>query len=231
MADGSPAMRLTERYPSLPYVAPFATFMLLLVVGPRLPIPARVEAVLRVALVTAVLLLCSRQVISLQVRHWATSIALGIGVFALWIAPDVLFPDFRSSWLFTNGLTGKVEGTVPEDVRHDTLVLSLRFARAAILVPIVEELFWRGWLPRWIDHMADFRKVPLGQFTTASFLLTALLFASEHGAMWDVGLAAGLLYNFWMRRTRSLGDLILAHAVTNACLSAYVLSRGRWEYW
>lgn len=224
-------MRLTERYPSLPYVAPFATFMLLLVVGPRLPIPARVEAVLRVALVTAVLLLCSRQVISLQVRHWATSIALGIGVFALWIAPDVLFPDFRSSWLFTNGLTGKVEGTVPEDVRHDTLVLSLRFARAAILVPIVEELFWRGWLPRWIDHREDFRKVPLGQFTTASFLLTALLFASEHGAMWDVGLAAGLLYNFWMQRTRSLGDLILAHAVTNACLSAYVLSRGRWEYW
>lgn len=224
-------MRLTERYPSLPYVAPFATFMLLLVVGPRLPIPARVEAVLRVALVTAVLLLCSRQVILLQVRHWATSIALGIGVFALWIAPDVLFPDFRSSWLFTNGLTGKVEGTVPEDVRHDTLVLSLRFARAAILVPIVEELFWRGWLPRWIDHREDFRKVPLGQFTTASFLLTALLFASEHGAMWDVGLAAGLLYNFWMQRTRSLGDLILAHAVTNACLSAYVLSRGRWEYW
>ena len=230
MADGSP-MRLTERYPSLPYVAPFATFMVLLVLGPRLPIPARVEAVLRVALVTAVLLLCSRQVISLQVRHWATSIALGVGVFALWIAPDVLFPDFRSSWLFTNGLTGKVEGTVPEHVRHDSLVLSLRFARAAILVPIVEELFWRGWLPRWIDHMGDFRKVPLGQFTTASFLLTALLFASEHGAMWDVGLAAGLLYNFWMLRTRSLGDLILAHAVTNACLSAYVLSRGRWEYW
>ena len=224
-------MALTERYPSLPYVAPFATFMVLLVLGPRLPIPARVEAVLRVALVTGVLLLCSRQVISLEIRHWATSIALGVGVFALWIAPDVLFPDFRSSWLFTNGLTGKVEGTVPEEVRHDTLVLSLRFARAAILVPIVEELFWRGWLPRWIDHMEDFRKVPLGQFTTASFLLTALLFASEHGAMWDVGLAAGLLYNFWMRRTRSLGDLILAHAVTNACLSAYVLSRGRWEYW
>lgn len=224
-------MTLAERYPSLPYVAPFATFMVLLVLGPRLPIPARVEAVLRVALVAAVLLLCSRQVISLRVRHWATSIALGVGIFALWIAPDVLFPDFRSSWLFTNGLTGKVEGTVPMEVRHDGLVLSLRFARAAILVPIVEELFWRGWLPRWIDHTEDFRTIPLGQFTTASFLLTALLFASEHGAMWDVGLAAGLLYNFWMQRTRSLGDLILAHAVTNACLSAYVLSRGRWEYW
>jgi membrane protease YdiL (CAAX protease family) len=49
--------------------------------------------------------------------------------------------------------------------------------------------------------------------------------------MWDVGLMAGLAYNWWMRRTRSLGDLMLTHAVTNACLSAYVLIEGRWEYW
>lgn len=224
-------MPLTERYPSLPYVAPFAAFMLLLAVGPRLPLGLRAEAILRVGLVTLVLLVCSRQVISLRVRHWVTSTALGVGVFALWIAPDVLLPEFRSSWLFTNGFTGRIEGTLPEAARNDGFVLALRFARAAILVPIVEELFWRAWLPRWIDHKTDFREVPLGRFTTASFLLTAMLFASEHGAMWDVGLAAGLLYNFWMRRTRSLGDLILAHAVTNACLSMYVLTRGRWEYW
>jgi CAAX prenyl protease-like protein len=224
-------MRLTERFPSLPYVAPFAVFMLLLGVGPKLPIGLRAEAVLRVAVVALVLLLFSRRVISLEVRHWVTSVALGIGVFALWIAPDVLFPGFRSSWLFTNGFTGRVEGTVPEAARTDALILTLRFARAAILVPIVEELFWRAWLPRWIDRREDFRDVPLGQFTRASFVLTALLFASEHGAMWDVGLAAGLLYNFWMRHTRSLGDLILAHGVTNACLSVYVLTRGRWEYW
>ena len=92
-------------------------------------------------------------------------------------------------------------------------------------------LFWRAWLPRWIDRAKDFREVPLGQYSRAAFWLTAILFASEHGALWDVGLAAGLLYNWWMRRTRSLGDLILAHAVTNACLSVYVLTRGRWEYW
>lgn len=224
-------MRIAERYPSLPYVAPFATFIILLVVGPRLPIGLRSEAILRVVLVTLVLLVFSRHVISFRVGHWATSIALGIGVFGLWIAPDVLLPDFRNSWLFSNGLTGKVEGTLPEAARTDGFVLALRFARAAMLVPIVEELFWRAWLPRFIDHTEDFKKAPLGRFTTASFLLTALLFASEHGAMWDVGLAAGLLYNFWMRRTRSLGDLILAHAVTNACLSIYVVTLGRWEYW
>jgi hypothetical protein len=46
-----------------------------------------------------------------------------------------------------------------------------------------------------------------------------------------VGLAAGILYNWWMVRTKSLGDLILAHGVTNAVLSAYVVLAGRWEYW
>src|SRR5512147_815553 len=102
-------MRLSDRYPSLPYVAPFALFMLLLAVGPRLPIGLRAEALLRVGLIALSLIVFSRDVLSLRVRHWATSIAMGIGIFALWIAPDVLFPDFRSSWLFTNGFTGKVE--------------------------------------------------------------------------------------------------------------------------
>ena len=59
----------------------------------------------------------------------------------------------------------------------------------------------------------------------------ALLFAAEHGPYWDVGLAAGVIFNLWMVRTKSLGDLILAHAVSNACLGAYVIAAGKWEYW
>jgi hypothetical protein len=224
-------MKLAERYPSLPYVAPFVTFMMLLFLAPRLPLGVREESLLRVGVLLLVLLVFSRSVVSLRAPHWFTSIALGIGVFAIWIAPDVLIPDWRASAFFTNGLTGKVEGTLPVSGRNDPLVLALRFARAALLVPVIEELFWRGWLSRWVDRMDDFREIPLGQISRASFWLTALLFASEHGALWDVGLAAGLIYNWWMRRTKSLGDLILAHAVTNACLSAYVLVRGRWEYW
>ena len=45
------------------------------------------------------------------------------------------------------------------------------------------------------------------------------------------GLLAGILYNWWMIRTRSLGDCILAHAVTNAALSVFVIVFRRWEYW
>ena len=64
-----------------------------------------------------------------------------------------------------------------------------------------------------------------------AFWVVALLFASEHGSYWDVGLLTGIIYNAWAVRSKSLGDLILTHAVTNACLCAYVIAAGKWEYW
>ena len=59
----------------------------------------------------------------------------------------------------------------------------------------------------------------------------AILFAIEHGPYWDVGLIAGVAYNCWCMRTRSLADCMLAHAVTNALLAGYVLLFGQWQYW
>jgi hypothetical protein len=98
------------------------------------------------------------------------------------------------------------------------------------LVPILEELFWRGWLMRMLIG-PDFQKVPLGAYAPSAFWLTAVLFASEHGAYWDVGLAAGIVYNWWIIRCKNLADCMLAHAVTNALLAAYVLMAGQWQYW
>jgi CAAX prenyl protease-like protein len=109
-------------------------------------------------------------------------------------------------------------------------LLAWRSARAVLIVPFVEEVFWRAWLMRWLIR-SDFRTVPIGTFQASSFCTVAVLFALEHGAYWDVGLVAGVLYNWWMVRTKSLADCVLAHAVTNACLSAYVITQGQWQYW
>ena len=159
------------------------------------------------------------------------SILLGIVVFLIWIGPDKLFgPQYRHLWLFENSLLGKVETSIAQPLRHNLVFLILRFTTAAVLVPILEELFWRGWLMRWLIN-TQFRKIPLGAYTATSFWTTALLFASEHGPFWEVGLLAGILYNWWLIRTKSLADCILAHAVTNAILSAYILSTGQWQYW
>jgi CAAX prenyl protease-like protein len=201
-----------------------------LVLQPWIPIPPLALQVLFVGVMAAVIRLVAWPVLDFRVRHWAGSLFLGAAVFALWIAPDVLFPGYRGHWLFSNSITGSVASGIPENVRGDAAVLLVRGLRASLIVPIVEELFWRAWLMRWLIS-PDFSKIPLGAYSAQAFWIVAVLFASEHGPYWDVGLATGALYNWWMIRTRSLGDLILTHGITNACLSAYVVAVGKWEYW
>jgi CAAX prenyl protease-like protein len=206
-----------------------AVFMLLLATGEHLGLGAW-EYPIRALILGAVLWTFSRRVIDLRAPHWFGSLVVGALVFVVWIVPDMLWATYRQSWVFQNSLTGTVESSVPPEYRHLSMVWIWRAVRAVILVPIIEELFWRAWMMRWLTN-PDFRSVPLGVVTPMAFIITALLFASEHGAFWDVGLLAGITYNWWMVRTRSLGDCILAHGVTNGLLSGYVLMRNQWQYW
>jgi CAAX prenyl protease-like protein len=194
------------------------------------PLPDLTDQVLRVVVMSAVLWFIARPVIDLRVEHLAATLGIGVAVLIVWLAPDVLFPGYRHSWLFENFLMPKAASSLSIGGMLSWPVLALRMIRAVVIVPIVEELFWRAWLMRWIIN-PDFEKVPLGKYTAASFWIVAALFASEHGTYWDVGLAAGIVYNWWMVKTRSLGDLIVAHAVTNFGLSVYVIAAGKWEYW
>ncbi|MGH9647980.1 MAG: CAAX prenyl protease-related protein, partial [Bryobacteraceae bacterium] len=218
---------------SLPYVAPFGALIALLAIRPYLPLSPLVEQTVWILLMSAILALVARPVLfnqrDFRARNWGGSVLVGVAVFVIWIAPDRVFPGYHSHWLFTNSVTGAVVSSLAESSRGDAAVLTLRTLRAAVFVPIAEELFWRAWLMRWIISQ-DFTKIPLGAWSARAFWIVAVLFAVEHGALWDVGLAAGILYNWWMVRTKSLGDVMVAHGVTNLVLSAYVIFAGRWEY-
>jgi hypothetical protein len=218
------------KHPAMPWVLPFAVFMALLAISPQLGLPPRADLVLRLALPTLAVVLFSRKVLDFRCASPLISVLVGIGVFVLWVAPDLIWPGYRESVLFQNPLTGSLKSSLSADARSDWLSISLRVARASLIVPVVEELFWRGWLMRWLAD-PDFEKLPVGHYDKRAFWITAALFALEHGPYWDVGLAAGAVYNGYLVRTRRLGDLILAHAVTNACLAAFVLWSGRWEFW
>lgn len=220
----------STRSPALPYIVPFGVFMAFVALHSVLPLPDLADQWVRVLVLTMVLALIARPVVDVRVRRMIPSLAIGVVVFAIWIGPDLLFPGYRQHWLFQNAITGAARSTLSIPAQGQAGVLALRFFRAVVIVPIVEELFWRAWLMRWLIS-ADFEKVPLGAYAPASFWAVAVLFAAEHGSYWEVGLLAGVIYNWWAIRTRSLGDLILAHAVTNACLGAYVIAAGKWEYW
>lgn len=215
---------------SVPYVLPFAAFCVFLLVAPYLTFLGVWEYPIRVVALIVIVLVFSRNVIDLRTQSLISSIVLGVAVFVLWIAPDTLFASYRDHWLFTNPVTGGLSISIASEHRRDWIALIFRSVRAIILVPVIEELFWRAWMMRWLIS-PRFEQVPLGTFSWTSMIVTAVLFASEHGPYWDVGLLTGLIYNAWMIRTRSLGDCIVAHAVTNACLCLYVVITQRWEYW
>lgn len=204
--------------------------MLLLALSPRLGINPWVESPLRVIVLGLACLVCWPRPLSLRPRFWLASILIGAAVFVLWIAPDLLIPGYRQSGLFSNGLIGHIHSSIPSDQLRSPWILTWRTARAVLIVPVVEELFWRAWLMRWLIN-TDFERVPLGTYAPAAFWLTAILFASEHGSYWDVGLITGIIYNWWMIRSTSVADCILMHAVTNAILSGYVIFAGQWQYW
>lgn len=217
---------------AVPYVIPFAVFIgLLALFGNVGHVDYVTEQWIRLGVMGPVIAWALRRVrpLDFRVRNWGGSITIGTGIFLIWIGVDLLFPSYRHFWLFQNAVMGKLSGAI-EPTARQPLALALRTLRAVAIVPIVEELFWRGWLMRWMIA-PDFQKIPLGSYAPVAFWSVAVLFAAEHGPYWDVGLAAGIVFNAWMVRTKSLGDLILAHAMANTCLSAYVMAAGRWEYW
>ena len=214
---------------TIAWVGPFAVFMLWLAVDKWIPIANPGREIVRDVVLIGAILGFARHLVPRHAAHWVGSVALGLAVFLLWIAPDALIPGWREHALFQNGITGRLKTSIPP-AELTPIMLALRTMRAALIVPIVEELFWRGWLPRWLQD-TRFERIPLGTYSTFAFWTTAALFALEHGPFWEVGLLCGLLFNWWMRRTRSLGDVMLTHAVTNLALSLYVMATGRWTYW
>jgi CAAX prenyl protease-like protein len=213
--------------PAVPYIAPFAVFIALR----WLPFPAEWLAPVRFVAVACTLAVFSRRAMPWRFLFPIGSVALGAVVLAIWIGPDLLCgPRYRDFWLFHNAVMGAARSTLPVQLKSNAFFVAVRVLESAILVPILEELFWRGWLMRWVIR-ADFESVPIGRYTPLSFWVVALLFASEHGPYWEVGLIAGVAYNWWLVRTRNLADCMLAHAVTNALLAGYVLLFNQWQYW
>lgn len=217
---------------SIAWIGPFGVFIVWLAVDRFIPLQYPVKEIVRDCVLAAAILGFSWRVVLRRlsrVKAWAGSVALGLLVCVVWIAPDALVPGWRDHVWFQNMVVGRLVTTIPPS-ELTPLMLVLRTLRAAVLVPVIEELFWRGWLPRWLQNSRFDRVLP-GNYTPFAFWATAVLFAAEHGPFWEVGLVCGIAYNWWMRRTRSLADLVLVHGTTNLALSLYIIFTQRWVFW
>ncbi len=152
--------------------------------------------------------------------HILGAVAVGVIVFALWINMDWDFATLGSSAAYDpTGLPGSTYYAF----------IAVRLAGTALVVPVFEEIFWRSFVLRYIVNQ-DFILVRIGTFTWMSFIVSSLLFGSEH-YLWLAGIMAGVFYNLLLYWSRSIYACILAHGVTNLLLGLYVIRTGSWQFW
>lgn len=105
--------------------------------------------------------------------------------------------------------------------------LAVRAIGLVVIVPIVEELFLRGLLMRYVIR-ETFWTVPFGTLTATSAGACALYASATHPAEAVAAVAWFAIVNGIAAVTRRPIDAILAHAATNLTLGAYVVATGTW---
>ena len=104
-------------------------------------------------------------------------------------------------------------------------------AGAVIVVPVMEELFWRDFLWRQVLAPSNFKLAAVGERSLPALLVVSIAFSTVHGNWWPTAIVWALMIGGLLMATHSLGACIVAHAVTNLLLGSYVLVTKDWGFW
>ena len=152
-------------------------------------------------LVVGILLIFFWKHYKLKFRFDIMAIITGILIFLFWVLLEGKYPLLFKTQVF---------------ITANTLQLIIRVIGFIIITSLVEELFTRGFLIRYLVSQ-NWRKVPIGKFTWLSFIITVLFFGLSHSE-WLQGLVAGILLNLLYYRSKSVGSCIVAHGIANLLL-------------
>jgi CAAX prenyl protease-like protein len=156
----------------------------------------------------------------LQLYEALWGVVVGIGVFLLWISLDQGWMSFGHSAGFdprtSSGAT-------------DWSLALPRLLGAVLVVPVMEELFWRSFVMRWIAR-PEFLELTPAHVGSRALLVSSVMFGMEH-SLWLAGIVAGLVYGWLYIKSKNLWVPVLAHATTNGLLGLWVLQTGQWSFW
>ena len=160
-------------------------------------------------------------VLAPTVREALLAVFAGLLVFLLWIQLD-------EPWMRIGEATA---GFRPIDAAGNPVwpLIAVRWLGAALVVPLMEELFWRSFLMRWIEN-ATFEAVDPQRIGLRAIVLSTFVFMLAH-TLWLAAIIAGLAYAWLYRRTGRLWVPVIAHAVTNGLLGLWVVATRSWAFW
>jgi exosortase E/protease (VPEID-CTERM system) len=210
----------TADNPTAAYLLPFLGVLAAGILARSLTGTFETWYALRLPVAVAALLTYRSRLASLDWRFSWRGVGVGIGVFVIWLgaarlllaphgipAPLAAMSGFsRAAWVASRAVT------------------------AVLVIPMVEELAYRGYLMRRLVSQ-DFEAVSFQSVGMTPLIVSAIAFGAVHGAMWLPAMVAGGAYGFVAMRTGRLGESVAAHTVTNALLAASVLAGGAWRLW
>jgi CAAX prenyl protease-like protein len=224
-----------ETRTALPYVVPMLGFVALTAAegwiagewGASRPIVYPVAYTFKIAIVACLAWRFRAAWRDLAPRPGALGLALaallGLVVAALWVGLDGLYPEL--------GFLGKRTAFDPNVLSPAVrwAFLTVRMLGLVLIVPLIEELFWRSFVMRYaIDP--DFARVPIGRVTPLAAAITSVGFGFTHPE-WLPAVLTGLAWAGLLARTRSVLACVVSHSAANLALGIYVIVCHDWKFW
>lgn len=242
------------RSPVFAHTAPLAAFLALTSFVPLIAVdntmlpwwrhsPEQWLYPLQTVLLGVLVWLCRSQYSFRPFRGFFLAAVLGVLGIAWWCLPAYLWKQFTAAgavvpdWCAWIGLAERKDGFDPSFFQQEPFwypaALTMRFLRMAVVVPFVEEVFWRGFLMRYVQtEDGDFQKQPFGRHTWPAYFISTLGFMFAHDKTdWLGAIGFGSLMYVVAVRTKSLAACVFMHAVANLLLGIYVMTTRQWGFW
>lgn len=225
---------------TLAYVLPMAVFLGFTFAGGQWPALYPLTYLLKTPIVAALLWYFWPRYTAVRWTNLSLGVLVGVVGVLQWVAMEKLLMRVPAlSWTRMIGDI-RTEAFHPAEHFHSAWQLwgfiAVRWAGASLVVPFMEELFWRDYLWRSIESPNDVRLEPIGIYRPAAFWIVVAAFATVH-PQWLTAVVWAVLIGWLLVKTRSIGACIVAHAVTNFLLGAYVLiawygfRNDEWFFW
>jgi CAAX prenyl protease-like protein len=161
--------------------------------------------------------------------YWWLGVIVGVAGIVQWIGMQLLLQRHIAFFRPSGEAFNPFEHFSSAAVRD--AFIAVRIAGAVLVVPVMEELFWRDFLWRQILAPNDFKLASVGEWSFSALLIVSVAFATVHGNWWLTAIVWALMVGGLLAYTKSLGACIIAHATTNLLLAVYVLVYRDWAFW
>ena len=173
---------------------------------------------------------------------WALAgVVFGAAGIGCWLLPTALYDAWGmhgpARGIFKLlGIAERGEGFDPGIFQNPSAYwgsLVFRFFRAVVVVALVEEILWRGFLMRFVcDWEGDYWHQPFGRHRWFSYLVVTGLFMAAHAPVDYAGaFVYGSLAYLLCVWSKNLGACVIMHATANFLMGLYIMATGKFGLW